>query len=52
MGFEDGDRMRIPNVLVKGKMLKALGMTYDSSDELKKRYDEFERDRLDGKLYF
>lgn len=30
MGLGDTHRIRMPNVLVKGKMMKILGLTYDS----------------------
>jgi predicted protein tyrosine phosphatase len=30
MGFIDPDKLRIPNILVKHKMMRALGWTYDS----------------------
>lgn len=33
MGFLDTNRVRIPNVLVKGKMMKVLGLTYDSTED-------------------
>jgi len=33
MGFADCERFRIPNLLVKHKMMKLLGWTYDSEEE-------------------
>lgn len=32
MGFKDAEAFRIPNLLVKHKMLKVLGWTYDESE--------------------
>jgi len=32
MGFNDTERFRSPNLLVKHRMMKALGWTYDSED--------------------
>ena len=34
IGFDEPDRDRIPNLLVKHKMLKALGLTYDTDEIL------------------
>ena len=36
MGFADCERFRIPNLLVKHKMMRVLGWTYDSEE---KSYD-------------
>ena len=33
MGFEDTGRFRSPNLLVKHRMMKALGWTYDENEE-------------------
>ena len=33
MGFTPADRLRIPNLRVKHKMMKVLGWTYDSDEE-------------------
>lgn len=33
LGFEDTGRYRLPNVLVKKKLMKALGWTYDAKDD-------------------
>lgn len=33
MGFQDCERTRIPNLRVKQKMMKALGWTYDSTEQ-------------------
>jgi predicted protein tyrosine phosphatase len=33
MGFDDTDRFRSPNVLVKHKMMKVLGWTYDEKEQ-------------------
>lgn len=33
MGFDDTGRIRSPNLLVKHKMMKALGMTYDENEK-------------------
>jgi L-serine deaminase len=32
MGFTATERLRIPNMLVKHKMMKVLGLTYDSDE--------------------
>jgi hypothetical protein len=32
MGFQDSDDFRSPNLLVKHKMMKELGWTYDEQD--------------------
>ena len=37
MGFTPTDRFRAPNLLVKHRMMKALGLTYDSEE---KPYDK------------
>jgi predicted protein tyrosine phosphatase len=37
MGFQDTERFRSPNLLVKHKMMKALGWTYDEQEEIKHR---------------
>jgi predicted protein tyrosine phosphatase len=34
MGFDDTERFRSPNLLVKHRMMKALGWTYDSEEKL------------------
>jgi predicted protein tyrosine phosphatase len=36
MGLGDTHRIRIPNVLVKTKMMRVLGLTYDSTDDRNK----------------
>lgn len=33
MGFEDTDRYRAPNIMVKGRMLKTLGWSYDEEQQ-------------------
>lgn len=33
MGFDDAERFRQPNLLVKHKMMKALGWTYDENEK-------------------
>jgi len=33
MGFEDTGRFRSPNLLVKHRMMKALGWTYDENEK-------------------
>lgn len=33
MGFNDTERFRLPNLLVKHKMMKALGWTYDENEK-------------------
>ena len=33
MGFQETDRTRIPNLLVKHKLMKALGWTYDENEK-------------------
>jgi len=33
MGFTATERLRIPNLLVKHKMMKVLGLTYDSEEK-------------------
>lgn len=33
MGFDDCERFRMPNLLVKHKMMRALGWTYDSEEK-------------------
>jgi predicted protein tyrosine phosphatase len=33
MGFQETDRNRIPNLLVKHKLMKALGWTYDENEK-------------------
>ena len=33
MGFQDAERTRIPNLLVKQKLMRQLGWTYDSNDK-------------------
>lgn len=33
MGFTDMDKLRIPNILVKHKMMQALGWTYDADEK-------------------
>ena len=35
MGFEDTDRFRSPNLLVKHRMMQALGWTYDADEKPK-----------------
>lgn len=52
IGFTDGGRDRLPNVLVKKKILQALGISYDPNVELKARYDEATKMAAEGKLYF
>jgi len=32
MGFDDTERLRIPNIRVKHKMMKVLGWTYDADE--------------------
>jgi len=49
MGFTLVEGTRIPNVLVKKKMMQVLGISYDENAELKARYDQYEKDRLEGK---
>jgi predicted protein tyrosine phosphatase len=34
LGFDDAERFRSPNLLVKHRMMKALGWTYDSKEEI------------------
>jgi len=51
MGFTLVEGTRIPNVLVKKKMMQVLGISYDDNAELKARYDQYEKDRLEGKIY-
>ena len=51
MGFTLVGGTRIPNVLVKKKMMQVLGISYDDNAELKARYDQYEKDRLEGKIY-
>ena len=33
MGFDDTERFRAPNLLVKHRMMKALGWTYDADEK-------------------
>lgn len=33
MGFQDTHKFRLPNRLVKYKMMKCLGMTYDANED-------------------
>jgi hypothetical protein len=33
MGFNDTERFRSPNLLVKHRMMKALGWTYDENEK-------------------
>jgi hypothetical protein len=33
MGFEDTERFRSPNLLVKHSLMKALGWTYDENEK-------------------
>ena len=39
MGFKDSGAMRIPNRMVKHKMMKALGWTYDSDEPIYQVFD-------------
>jgi predicted protein tyrosine phosphatase len=34
MGFQDTERFRQPNLLVKNRMMKALGWTYDGEEDV------------------
>jgi len=34
MGFQDTEKFRLPNILVKNKLMKVLGLTYDSPEPL------------------
>lgn len=52
LGFIDGGNDRLPNVLVKKKILQALGMSYDMNAELKARFDEMEAAAKEGKYVF
>jgi rhodanese-related sulfurtransferase len=52
MGFNLLRGVRIPNVLVKKKMMQVLGLSYDENAELKARYDQMEKDKLEGKIYY
>lgn len=53
MGFNDGGgNSRLPNVLVKKKMMQVLGLAYDEKAELKARYEKLLADKAEGKLYF
>lgn len=50
VGFQVLDGLRIPNVLVKKKLMQALGLSYDENAELKARYDQAEKDRKEGRI--
>lgn len=50
MGFTDGGgNTRIPNVLVKRKLMQVLGLAYDEKAELKARYDKYLEEK--GRYY-
>lgn len=39
MGFEDTNVVRLPNILLKGMMMKTLGLSYDADAEYKAQYE-------------
>jgi len=39
MGFEDTNMVRLPNALLKGLMMKTLGLSYDADADYKSQYE-------------